>query len=94
MAVTVDAMPKRGSILLEAHKIINGERQNTYGDPEDSFQLIASYWSIYLQLAEPLEPKDVTLMMALFKIARESHQGKLDNLIDAAGYLGIAGDMK
>lgn len=83
----------RGKILQEAIDIINGERQDQYGDPEDSFQTIASYWSIYLGLADPLCPKDVALMMVLFKLARESHQGNRDNLVDGAGYLGIAGDL-
>ena len=83
----------RGKILQEAIDVINGERQDQYGNPEDAFQTIASYWSIYLNLVAPLEPKDIALMMALFKIARESYQGKRDNLVDCAGYIGLAGDM-
>ena len=82
---------ERGSILDEAKEVINGERQNHYGDPEDSFALIAEYWSIYLD--RHLSPQDVAMMMVLFKLARESHQHKRDNLVDAAGYLGILGDM-
>lgn len=42
---------------------------------------------------EGLDPKDVAMLMALLKIARESNQDKQDNLIDAVGYLGLAGDM-
>lgn len=92
----------RGEVLKKALKIINGERQNTYGDPEDSFQLIAAYWSTYVNARfaklrnagkpERLNGKDIALMMTLFKIAREHFQGKVDNLIDGSGYLGIAGD--
>ena len=82
---------ERGSILDEAKEVINGERQNHYGDPEDSFALIAEYWSIYLE--KNITPQDVAMMMVLFKLARESHQHKRDNLVDAAGYLGILGDM-
>ena len=82
---------ERGSILDEAKEVINGERQNHYGDPEDSFALIAEYWSIYLE--KNVTPQDVAMMMVLFKLARESHQHKRDNLVDAAGYLGILGDM-
>jgi hypothetical protein len=87
----------RGSVLAEALNIINGERKDTYGNPEDSFANIAEYWSVYLKkrfgYVVYLSPKDVTLMMILFKIAREQNQGKRDNLVDAAGYLGIAGDL-
>lgn len=102
----------RGAVLDEAIKIINGERQTQYGDPEDSFALISRYWNSYInqlqvktlvqhgfdpddyKLVDMIKPKDVAMMMVLLKIARESNQEKLDNLVDAAGYLGIAGDMK
>jgi len=40
---------KLGASLLEAEKIINGERQNSYGNPEDSFALIAKYWQTYIE---------------------------------------------
>jgi len=39
---------KRGKILMQALDIINGDRQDTYGKPEDSFELIAEYWNSYL----------------------------------------------
>jgi hypothetical protein len=32
-------------------------------------------------------------MMVLFKMARQQNQHKNDNLVDAAGYLGILGSM-
>lgn len=38
-----------GDSLLETHKIITGERLNSYGKPEDCFQLIAEYWNVYLK---------------------------------------------
>ena len=88
---------KRGSTLLEAHSVINGERQDQYGNPEDAFGRIAEYWNCFLAKWESsvidLKPKDVALMMVLFKLAREEHQAKRDNLVDAAGYIGLAGDM-
>jgi len=82
---------ERGKILDKAKAIINGERLNQYGKPEDSFTLIAELWSTYLVAS--ISEIDVALMMVLFKIARHTHQGKEDNLVDAAGYLGIAGDL-
>jgi hypothetical protein len=103
---------ERGTILDEAKAIINGERQNTYGDPEDSFSLIADYWNVYInkiqrkmlidhgvdprdyELLPMLHAKDIAMMMTLFKIAREQEQGNRDNIRDASGYLGIAGDMQ
>lgn len=98
----------RGSVLDEAKAIINGERQDVYGSPEDSFRLIANYWNTYLDSrpgyatfmgakpdhAQPLGKEDVAIMMTLFKIAREANQHKRDNIRDAAGYMGIYADMQ
>jgi len=86
---------QRGSILLKALDTINGERQDYYGNPEDSFDLISDYWKAYLSRKKisELNSHDVCLMMTLFKIAREQYQKKKDNIVDAVGYLGIAGDM-
>jgi hypothetical protein len=78
---------KRGSCLLEAYEVINGERQNVYGAPEDSFALIAEYWTVYLGIE--VKAPDVALLMSLFKIAREANQYKHDNMVDIAGYVGI-----
>lgn len=88
---------KRGSVLLEALDVINGERQDQYGNPEDSFTLIADYWSTYLQSINidiTLTARDATHMMMLFKIARMSGQkASRDNYRDVCGYAGIAADM-
>ena len=98
---------QRGAVLKEAINTINGERQDVYGSPESSFALIASYWNTYLNSVGDFEriprseddslnltPEDVAMMMTLFKIAREANQHKRDNLVDAAGYLGIYADMQ
>lgn len=99
---------ERGNVLLEAHKIINGGRQQRYGNHEDTHGVIAELWNGYMRAknatiwgadAEPmrlpqLEPKDVALMMVLFKIGRELNgAGCKDNLVDSAGYIALAADM-
>ncbi|ACL06261.1 hypothetical protein Dalk_4583 [Desulfatibacillum aliphaticivorans] len=77
--------------LAEADHIINGERQDSYGAPEDSFALIAGHWSTYL--GRELSALDVAHMMMLFKIARMSGQKPCrDNYVDLAGYTAIAAD--
>ncbi len=85
------------SILYEAFKTTNGERQDSYGAPEDSFKIIASFWTTYLEdkyeINEDIDSLDVAHMMTLFKIARMLGQKpNRDNYIDAAGYLAIAAD--
>lgn len=87
---------ERGVILDKAKQIINGERQQQYGDAENSFPIIAGFWNTYMQARrkQDINGKDAALMMCLMKIAREANgAGKEDNLIDACGYLGLAADM-
>ena len=82
---------QRGKVLSEARKVINGERQDAYGNPEDSFTDIADLWGWYL--GRPLLPSDVAVLMALLKFAREKHQHKRDNIVDACGYLALYADI-
>lgn len=96
---TVESFPKLGDSLLEAHNVINGERQDSYGNPEDSFALIAEYWDTYLRRrnltvdVRGLSALDVAHMMMLFKLARcTGQQSKRDNYIDIQGYAAIAAD--
>ena len=75
--------------LLETVKnTICGERQDDYGNQENSFQQIADYWNIYLDqhncIDKKITPIDVAQMMVLLKIARGNT--KVDNFVDSAGY--------
>jgi len=87
-----------GDCLDEAKKTICGERQDVYGSPEDSFAIIAQYWSTYLanrqmDLDAPLDSKDVAHMMVLFKMARVQGQKEhRDSYVDICGYAAIAAD--
>ena len=85
------------SCLEEAAKIISGNRQDDYGTPEDSFDRIAEYWSAYMNhkgiLKANLDCRDIAMMMVLFKIAREEHSHKHDNLVDICGYTAILDNM-
>lgn len=80
-----------GNILNDAHALINGERQAQYGRPNENFKRIAVMWSSYLNT--DISAADVACMMVLLKLARQAHALKLDNLIDAAGYIGLAADL-
>jgi hypothetical protein len=82
----------RSEILKRADSIVNGERQKTYGRPEDSFTMIAALWSGYLD--ECITRIDVANMMIMLKIAREKcGEGKADNWIDICGYGSIGGEI-
>lgn len=82
----------RKNIIEKVAKAILSDRQDTYGSPEDSFQLIAMYWSLYLGIA--IRPDQVADMMELLKVARRQNQPfHLDNYIDGAGYAILAGEL-
>jgi len=83
-----------GSCLDEAKSIITGERQDSYGNPEDSFNIIAQLWTAYLKNTDTIiMVEDVAHMMILFKIARcLGQKSSRDNYIDIAGYASIAAD--
>ena len=75
----------RTKCLTEAEKIVNNDRQNNYGTPEDNFGCIANYWSVFL--GRTITPADVATMMILVKAARlKTSPRHGDNWIDIAGY--------
>lgn len=84
-----DIMPSERELCLnEAMKCVCQDRNNQYGEPEDSFKTIADFWSNYL--GYPINTVDVAMMMALLKIARVARSknglGTRDSYIDLAGY--------
>ena len=82
----------RSEILDAAKKIVNGERQKQYGNPEDNFKVISEFWSIYL--GYPVTPEDVAVMMILFKIGRiETGTGTNDCWVDIASYCACGGEI-
>lgn len=82
---------KRAEILEAARVCVCGEREQDYGTPEDSFNLIASLWTVYTNV--PITPKDVAMMMALLKVARIKAGDKADSFVDLAGYAACAGEI-
>ena len=88
----------RKELLNIVDKTINSDRNTQYGEPEDSFKQIAHLWNAYLEAKYSghkidhevtclLDKEDIGLMMCLFKICRDMNGVKLDNYIDAIGYL-------
>ena len=77
-------------ILDTAARITRGDRNASYGPPNQDFQRTAGMWSALfgakLQNGVTFEPRDVAMAMILLKCSRESHQRKLDNWVDIAGY--------
>jgi len=86
---------ERGKILDKAKEIINGARQDQYGNPENSFDAIAAFWNAYLKnIKGDLNGYDVAMLMALMKVARMLRAfGHEDSAVDACGYIALANDM-
>jgi len=93
-AVAPTAPIPTGSILDEAQGIIWGDREKTYGEPDVNLKRIAAMWQTYLESKAQdglttIEPEDVCWMMVLLKASRQMNTPKRDNLVDAAGYIGL-----
>lgn len=83
---------KREEVLEKAADIVNGARQETYGNPEDCFATIAGLWGYYLGVS--LSSSDVAMLMVLLKVARSrGRRDYADNYVDIAGYAACAGEL-
>ena len=82
----------RQDILAAAEKCVCGARAQDYGSPEDTFKIIAQMWTAYTGF--PISALDVSMMMALLKIARvSSGGGTMDSFVDLAGYAACGGEI-
>lgn len=76
------------SVLEEANRIINGPRREAYGPAKESFDRIAAVWSAII--GTEITAKDVALCMIGLKCIRHTHGEGRDDLVDIAGYAGLA----
>lgn len=92
----------REEVLDKAKACVCGERQDDYGTPENSFQVIADLWNAYLAGIVlknggdcAVDAKDVAAMLALLKVGRiATGHGKSDNWVDLAGYAACGGEIE
>lgn len=84
------AEPKRQkqsepTIAEEAHNIIYGDRESTYGEPDKNLKVIAGLWSAYL--GTEITATQVCDLMVLLKVARlKNSPGHRDSKVDIVGY--------
>lgn len=91
---------KAPAILLEAHKLVAGNREQSHGDKLTNHLAIAAIWNGYL-LARTISGKpdqlsalDAANLMELLKIARRLNGSfNVDDFIDGAGYAAVAGEI-
>jgi hypothetical protein len=83
---------KEESILQEADRILNGDRDADYGDPVENFKRISRIASAILN--KDITDEECCVVMLAVKLARENYRHKRDNLVDLAGYVEILNRIK
>ena len=93
----MNAEDVKQSVLAEAHNIIYGDREKTYGHPSKNLQTIADMWTAYVHSASDgalvdleFSPEDVAVMMILLKAARLGNDiTHRDSVVDICGYAAL-----
>ena len=82
----------RKELLDAAKQIVTQDRNAQHGEPEDTFGLIAAYWSAHLD--HPVSSADVSVMMTLLKLALlKTNPTNIDNWLDGCGYLACGAEI-
>lgn len=89
---TLHEVTVREEILAGARACVLQDRNRAYGGPEDSFSLIAGFWTVYL--GQEVTAVQVAHMMALMKMARlTANPTHMDSYIDLAGYAACGAEV-
>ena len=85
-------MSERESVLVEAERLVHGDRNAAYGHPLDDFTRTAGMVNAMLahKLSAALTAEDVILVMTCVKLSRQMNRPKRDNMTDLAGYAECA----
>jgi hypothetical protein len=78
-------------VLLEAHHLITGDRNNHYGHPHDDYAKVAEIYAALTGIELDVEQAvlfPLAMKLARIRTAREAGRWHHDSVVDAAGYLG------
>lgn len=81
--------PPRVQALQEAIYLINGERDEEYGTPQENFGRIRALFDVIVPKEKPWTLEEVCLVNIALKLARAVKGYKRDTIVDLAGYAGI-----
>ena len=80
-----------GNSITKAESLVNGDRDEEYGEPSVNHKRIAELWSVILDQA--VSEQDVYLCMIAVKMSRLIHDNEHeDSWIDIAGYAALGGE--
>lgn len=74
-------------VVQRARALVDGPRQEAYGEPVEHLTKVAKVWSVIL--SHEVDAARVALCMVALKLVREANSHDADNVLDAAGYLEI-----
>ncbi len=75
------------SILKEADKIVNGDRNEQYGDPTQAFQEYSDILKASFGIV--LSPVEICKVQMAIKLGCMKHKHKRDSIVDLCGYAEI-----
>lgn len=78
---------KPKSILNEAEKIVNGDRNEQYGDPLKAFQEYSNI--LETNFGIKLTPSEICKVQMAIKLGRMKYKHKRDSVVDLCGYAEI-----
>jgi len=82
--------PDPESALLEAHRLVHGDRGHNYGHPIDDFTrtagMLTALFRDKLKDEAQITAADVPQIVICIKLSREQNKPKRDNRVDIAGY--------
>jgi hypothetical protein len=82
----------RDDLLGAAKELVNGDREDDYGEPLENHRRIAGMWSAIT--GHEYTPEMVALMMIGLKLARLSRRtNHFDSWVDVAGYAALGWEM-
>jgi hypothetical protein len=73
------------SILQEADRLTNGDRNKAYGHPFDDYSKTVGAFNALT--GRNLTVEEGIIFMVCVKLSRETHAPKRDNRVDACGYM-------
>jgi hypothetical protein len=76
-----------GECLQEAHRLITGDRNASYGDFYDECRRMATVLTALR--GKDFSPIDVATMLVVLKLSREQNSHKRDNCVDGAAYFDL-----
>jgi Domain of unknown function (DUF6378) len=79
-------------LLADARALVDGPRLLDYGSPQRNLRSIGVMWTEMLDVATPITPRQVALMLAALKLVRAANRTNRDDLLDLAAYASLADD--